>query len=869
MSKAGFAVSVALVCTACVSQNTSADPGAEAPEASDDAAATPQGAGDPAAQGPGGVLAQERERLTLEEQRKRFLVEQHLTNAGSQIEQLRLEDAESELVRALELDPDSVEAKRMLNEVSALLGRGPGEVQTVAEDMAQRHQLKVQQLRTQAEDSVRKGKLLLARGEYDGAIAELTIALNHIRWAPYSIDWQGMEEDVAGLLDRARAERDEALAAEQRQAQRQAIEDLRAEERADRERREQAVANMIDRSIAAFAVGDYEESIEFADEALHSDPRNKKAREIRDAAFRAGRDQVRDEYVAAKREQFKRWREDLAEMRVPYTEIYTLPGRDRWDEITERRATRRGIDLSATESQTERDLRTQLAATRIPGLQITEEERLSAVVDIVRTFTGLPLVVDPAADNAATDAGVVFDFRLVNPLTVEQAMNIIADQAGEDVTWTVRHDAVLVTTTEKARGEPIIYNHDVQDLVFGLTDFLGPRIDRLRLLDEMEDDDGGGPFGGIGEKPQLIEISALSTLIQENVSVGSWEDDGISIDEGEGYILVVHTPDVQEAVRNFLNDLRRFHSSLVTIESKFMTVGSNWLQEIGVDFRGLDNPITPFKDLDDITNGLEDMASRGLDNQGTGASSGIPSSGFFYDEGADGDVKGRTENFFSSALGSTLSNIGGITAQVTFLNDLEVSMIIRAVEKTSDFQLVNNQVLSVHNTQRAYVSVINQQAYIQDFDVEVAQFEAVADPQINVLVEGVVLDVRPTIHHDRKYLTLEIQPTVANVVSLRTFSSTLGGNTSPVEFQLPEVEVQSVFTTAVIPDGGSILLGGLSNIRNIERRAEIPWLAKIPIVGFFFKQEGYADENKSLMILIRAHITDVKDELSRLEGASR
>src|SRR6185436_18824066 len=130
---------------------------------------------------------------------------------------------------------------------------------------------------------------------------------------------------------------------------------------------------------------------------------------------------------------------------------------------------------------------------------------------------------------------------------------------------------------------------------------------------------------------------------------------------------------------------------------------------------------------------------------------------------------------------------------------------------------------------------------IQDFDVEVAQFEAVADPQINILTEGVVLDVRPTIHHDRKYLTLEIQPTVAKVVNLRNFSSTLGGNTSPVEFQLPELQVQSVFTTAVIPDGASILLGGLSNIRNIERRAEVPWLAKLPIVGFLLKNEGYSE----------------------------
>jgi hypothetical protein len=43
---------------------------------------------------------------------------------------------------------------------------------------------------------------------------------------------------------------------------------------------------------------------------------------------------------------------------------------------------------------------------------------------------------------------------------------------------------------------------------------------------------------------------------------------------------------------------------------------------------------------------------------------------------------------------------------------------------------------------RGSIFVGKQTAYIQDFDVEVAQFQAVADPQINVLIEGSVLDAR-------------------------------------------------------------------------------------------------------------------------------
>lgn len=42
----------------------------------------------------------------------------------------------------------------------------------------------------------------------------------------------------------------------------------------------------------------------------------------------------------------------------------------------------------------------------------------------------------------------------------------------------------------------------------------------------------------------------------------------------------------------------------------------------------------------------------------------------------------------------------------------------------------------------ASIFVGKQTAYVQDYDVEVAQFAAVADPQVNVLTEGAVLDVR-------------------------------------------------------------------------------------------------------------------------------
>jgi len=263
-----------------------------------------------------------------------------------------------------------------------------------------------------------------------------------------------------------------------------------------------------------------------------------------------------------------------------------------------------------------------------------------------------------------------------------------------------------------------------------------------------------------------------------------------------------------------------------------------------------------------LSNSLGGSPSLNLDNNGDGVTLTPPSAGLFYDDGNDGTFAGRSENLFNNALGSALTTIGGLTAQISILDDLQLNAILRLVEKNEKAELINDQLVSVYNNQRAYVTVINQRAYVQDFDVEVASFQSVADPVINVLHEGIVLDVRPVIQQSRKYVTLEIQPTVAEVVSLTNFSTTLSGQTQAVTFQLPEMQIQSIHTTVNIADGSSILIGGLSRLRNIERRAEVPWLANIPIIGFFFKNEGYNDERESLLISLKATITDVEEELA-------
>ncbi|MCB9870839.1 MAG: hypothetical protein H6837_13365 [Planctomycetes bacterium] len=76
---------------------------------------------------------------------------------------------------------------------------------------------------------------------------------------------------------------------------------------------------------------------------------------------------------------------------------------------------------------------------------------------------------------------------------------------------------------------------------------------------------------------------------------------------------------MQHEVAKFLADMVRISTAVVTVETKFLTINENFLQEVGVDFRGTGGAgnkgtVAP---LDDLSNGLQTNASAGRDNSST------------------------------------------------------------------------------------------------------------------------------------------------------------------------------------------------------------------------------------------------------------
>jgi type II secretory pathway component GspD/PulD (secretin) len=136
----------------------------------------------------------------------------------------------------------------------------------------------------------------------------------------------------------------------------------------------------------------------------------------------------------------------------------------------------------------------------------------------------------------------------------------------------------------------------------------------------------------------------------------------------------------------------------------------------------------------------------------------------------------------------------------------------------------------------------------------------VINPVIEILNAGSILQVRPTVSHDRKYVILEIEPTLAVQLPSRFKTLTLGLTNLNVEF--PVLSVTNIKTTVTIPDGGTVLVGGLKRTVTQDSQVGIPSLSRLPLLDFLLGRKGQARMQSNLFVLISSKITVIRDEES-------
>ena len=525
------------------------------------------------------------------------------------------------------------------------------------------------------------------------------------------------------------------------------------------------------------------------------------------------------------------------------------------------------------------------------------------------------------AEGITSDTPV--DLNLPNPIPLRSALNLILEPL--HLSYVIQND-VLKITSEQTRDSdvyPRVYN--VADLVIPIPNFIpsyniglpgairaahenigyggnpGPVGTAPLTLAENESNapvnasvlaqmgasgmtsggtrapmpTGYGP-GGMGGAA-AADFDTLIELITSTIAPQTWDEVG-GPGSVEGFptnlsLVVSQTQEVHEQIADLLEQLRRLQDLQVTIEVRFITLSDNFFERIGIDF--------DFR-IDDNTN----LTGAPPDDDGHSLSFGLNPDG---SPTIDLDFP-----FTQGGFASTVPTFGGFDAMTAanfgaaILSDIEVFFLLQASQGDSRTNVMQAPKVTLFNGQQAFVSDTSQRPFVTSVIPVVGDFAAAQQPVITVLSEGTSLSVQAVVSADRRFVRLTLVPffsTIGNVEEF-TFEGTTtsdsgtaaqdptddtstvnnGAQTtrSGTTVQLPTFAFTTVTTTVSVPDGGTVLLGGIKRMSEGRDERGVPMLSKVPYINRLFKNVGIGRTTQSLMLMVTPRIIIQEEEEEKL-----
>ncbi len=708
-------------------------------------------------------------------------------------------------------------------------------------------------------DAVAKVHNCISNDEFDKAKEEVEKAeriVNEYRmdlgdelFGRYSSELKQLAEKIAQIQDKRAQEIQEQRRLEATEAQRRYREQMES----DRSKR---IAELMENVVAYQSQQRYAEALGQLESLLTLDPLNNEALILK---------QTLEDMINYRR-QLEAQREldqervntliGADEAMIPYAEELTHP-KD-WREIIASpfRKPDEPIGRSAADAAVYKQL------DEIVNLsQLSPEMPFSEAVEVLKNSVEPPLRIfvnwRDLYDNADVEQTTPINMDPISAIPLRKALELLLEAVSggfADINFVVGGGVITIATEETLPSERETLVYDIADLIGRPAEFYA--------------ETGSISVAGAGEagteeleveeldRETLVEeaierANSLVQLIMNTIQPDSWQDFG-----GEGTItvyerkklIIYQTREIHNQIGKMLEDLRKALGHQVAIEARFLLVGENFLEDVGLD--------TDFR----INVGGE----VGLLNfQQSTSEFTVPK-----DTGVVGSW-GPTVNPPVADEGiSGLVATGGYGNLI--LNDLEVSIILRATQAHRDAQSLTAPKVTVLSGEMASMRVQRYRRYPYDITIDIQQigqqigqnvvpaFVWTIDTEEGNIVTGTLLNITPIITPDKKNVLLNIVTEMRDFlgfqdyrIDLPTLGAGLGGTYT---IQYPETEISRVETRVSVPDKATLLLGGQRITADVELEAGVPVLSKVPFLGRLFSNRSKVKDNLILLILVKPTI---------------
>lgn len=187
----------------------------------------------------------------------------------------------------------------------------------------------------------------------------------------------------------------------------------------------------------------------------------------------------------------------------------------------------------------------------------------------------------------------------------------------------------------------------------------------------------------------------------------------------------------------------------------------------------------------------------------------------------------------------------GVTAGILDGDSVNLPFLIAAANSSANANVLNIPSVLVNNNGRATVDSTDEQPTTT---VTAGSAGTNNQENFNEYVEaGISLEISPSISGAR-YLRLDISLRVSN------FTSSFASSTIP-----PPRVTREMVTTVNVPDGDTMVIGGV--IADIERhgRDSVPFLGDLPLIGQLFRSDTTSNNRTTLYFFVTPHILRDRD----------
>ncbi|MCX6993137.1 MAG: hypothetical protein NT011_08360 [Kiritimatiellaeota bacterium] len=229
------------------------------------------------------------------------------------------------------------------------------------------------------------------------------------------------------------------------------------------------------------------------------------------------------------------------------------------------------------------------------------------------------------------------------------------------------------------------------------------------------------------------------------------------------------------------------------------------------------------------------------------------------------DKIGLGRNIADTRADTIVDSMAQTRTATAFMNVSQVALVLSALEKNDNAEMISHPQLVVGNRVEAKIHVGEKYPVLPTIKTDTgsssAQNISYSDGPEIILDLGLTLWVIPEIDFKHNTVRLTVRPETATkngeVVNKQT------GKIYPI------VQSRDIVTRVNVPSGHTVAIGGLVEDRKSKIEIKVPVLGDIPLLGLLFRHTEDTVTKNNLIILITPTILDDNKPLTGMEAVAQ